>query len=82
MADKEDRAISQEPLWPRSAVGKALGGQGIKLAGTASANVLRGSEGGQAALEKRHTQSAEEMVKTLGSLQGRRDQGRADGFDH
>jgi predicted unusual protein kinase regulating ubiquinone biosynthesis (AarF/ABC1/UbiB family) len=70
VADKEDRAISKSRFGRAARVGKALGGQGIKLAGTASANVLRGSEGGQAALEKRHTQSAEEMVKTLGSLKG------------
>lgn len=70
VADKEDRPIAKSRLGRAARVGKALGGQGIKIAGTASANVLRGSEGGQAALEKRHVQSAEEMVKTLGSLKG------------
>ncbi len=42
----------------------------MKIAGTASANLLRSGEGSQAALEKRHAQSAEEMVRTLGSLKG------------
>lgn len=70
MASKEDRAIAKSRIGRAAKVGKALGGQSVKIAGTASANVLRGKEGGQAALEKRHVQSAEEMVKTLGSLKG------------
>jgi predicted unusual protein kinase regulating ubiquinone biosynthesis (AarF/ABC1/UbiB family) len=70
VADKEDRAISRSRLGRAARVGKALGGQGVKIAGTTSANVLRGKEGGQAALEKRHVQSAEQMVETLGSLKG------------
>lgn len=70
MADREDRPIARSRLGRAARVGKALGGQGVKIAGTASANVLRGKEGGQQALEKRHSQSAEQMVDTLGSLKG------------
>lgn len=70
MADKEDRSLSKSRIGRAARVGRVLGGSGVKLAGTASANLLRGNEGGQAALEKRHAQSAEEMVKTLGSLKG------------
>lgn len=70
MADKDDRAISKSRLGRASRVGRALGGQGLKLAGTSATNVLRGKQGSQAALEKRHAESAEEMVKTLGSLKG------------
>jgi predicted unusual protein kinase regulating ubiquinone biosynthesis (AarF/ABC1/UbiB family) len=47
-----------------------LGGSGVKFAGTSATNVLRGREGSQAAMEKRHTESAEQMVKTLGGLKG------------
>lgn len=70
MAKREDKAISGSRVGRAARVGKALGGQSVKLAGTASANVLRGREGGQAALEKRHMQSAEQMIKTLGQLRG------------
>jgi predicted unusual protein kinase regulating ubiquinone biosynthesis (AarF/ABC1/UbiB family) len=47
-----------------------LGGSGVKYAGTSAVNLARGKEGSQAALEKRHTDSAEQMVKTLGNLKG------------
>lgn len=70
MTDKGDRAISKSRIGRASRVGRALGGQSIKLAGTGAANVVRGREGSQAALEKRHAESAEQMVKTLGSLKG------------
>lgn len=70
VSDKDDRSISKSRIGRAARVGRALGGQGIKLAGTASANVVRGREGGHAALEKRHADSAEQMVKTLGSLKG------------
>lgn len=70
MADKEDKAISRSRIGRAARVGKVLGGSGVRIAGTAGANVLRGREGSQAALEKRHGQNAEQMVETLGSLKG------------
>lgn len=70
MPDNDDRSISKSRIGRAARVGRALGGQGVKLAGTASANVMRGREGKEAALEKRHAESAEQMVKTLGSLKG------------
>jgi predicted unusual protein kinase regulating ubiquinone biosynthesis (AarF/ABC1/UbiB family) len=70
VARKEDQAISRSRIGRAARVGKALGGSSVKIAGTTSANVLRGKEGGQAALEKRHMQSAEEMMGMLGSLKG------------
>jgi predicted unusual protein kinase regulating ubiquinone biosynthesis (AarF/ABC1/UbiB family) len=70
VADKEDKAISRSRIGRAARVGKVLGGSGVRIAGTAGANVLRGREGSQAALEKRHSQSAEQMVETLGSLKG------------
>ncbi len=70
MPDNDDRSISKSRIGRAARVGRALGGQGIKIAGTGATNVLRGREGSQAALEKRHVDSAEQMVKTLGSLKG------------
>lgn len=70
MPDNDDRSISKSRIGRAARVGRALGGQGVKLAGTASVNVVRGREGKEAALEKRHADSAEQMVKTLGSLKG------------
>ncbi|MGH2905455.1 MAG: ABC1 kinase family protein [Solirubrobacterales bacterium] len=70
MADKEDRSLSTSRLGRAARVGRVIGGQGVKLGGTTASNVLRGREGKQAALEKRHAESAEEMVKTLGGLKG------------
>jgi len=70
VADKDESAVRKSRLGRAAVVGRALGGQGLRLAGTGAANSLRGREGSQAALEKRHTQSAEEMVKALGSLRG------------
>ena len=70
MADREDRSISKSRIGRAARVGRALGGQGLKIAGTGATNALRGREGSKAALEKRHADSAEQMVKTLGSLKG------------
>jgi predicted unusual protein kinase regulating ubiquinone biosynthesis (AarF/ABC1/UbiB family) len=70
VADREDRSISKSRIGRAARVGKALGGQGLKIAGTGATNALRGREGSKAALEKRHVDSAEQMVKTLGSLKG------------
>ncbi|MFY9469980.1 MAG: AarF/ABC1/UbiB kinase family protein [Solirubrobacterales bacterium] len=67
---KDDRSVPKSRFGRVARVGAALGGQGIKLAGTASANVVRGRDGGKAALERRHIDSAEQMVKTLGGLRG------------
>ncbi|MFY9487201.1 MAG: AarF/ABC1/UbiB kinase family protein [Solirubrobacterales bacterium] len=67
---KEDRSVPKSRLGRAARVGAALGGQGIKLAGTATANVARGREGSRDALEKRHIDSAEQMVKALGGLRG------------
>lgn len=70
MAGKEDKAVPQSRLGRASKVGRALGGQGLKLGGTAATNMLRSREGGKQALERRHLESAENMVKALGGLRG------------
>ncbi|MBI4897736.1 MAG: AarF/ABC1/UbiB kinase family protein [Actinobacteria bacterium] len=70
MAPKDESAVPQSRLGRAGRIGKALGGGGLKLAGTAGTNVLRSREGGKQAMERRHYESAENMVKALGSLRG------------
>lgn len=70
MAPKDESSVPQSRLGRAGRIGKALGGGGLKLAGTASTNVLRSREGGKQAMERRHYESAENMVKALGSLRG------------
>lgn len=70
MAPKDQSDLSKSRLGRASKIGKALGGGGIKLAGTAGTNILRSRESGKEAMERRHYESAENMVKALGSLRG------------
>jgi predicted unusual protein kinase regulating ubiquinone biosynthesis (AarF/ABC1/UbiB family) len=70
VADKEDRSLPKSRLGRAARVGRVLGSSGVKYAGTNAVNLARGKEGSQAAMEKRHTDSAEQMVKTLGGLKG------------
>lgn len=70
MTGKDESSVPQSRLGRAARVGRAIGGGGIKLAGTASTNVLRTREGGKQAMERRHYESAENMAKALGSLRG------------
>src|SRR3984893_14223866 len=51
-------------------VGTAASGQAAKRAGTHAANVFRSEEKGAAALEKRHIETAEQIVAVLGTMKG------------
>ncbi|MBK5230073.1 MAG: AarF/ABC1/UbiB kinase family protein, partial [Thermoleophilia bacterium] len=70
MAGKDESSVPQTRLGRAARVGRAIGGGGLKLAGTAGTNVLRSREGGKQAMERRHYESAENMAKALGSLRG------------
>lgn len=51
-------------------VGTAASGQAAKRAGTHAANVFRSEERASAALEKRHVETAEQIVAVLGTMKG------------
>src|ERR1700680_2265566 len=51
-------------------VGTAAAGQAARRAGTHAANVMRSDEKGAAALEKRHIETAEQIVAVLGTMKG------------
>jgi predicted unusual protein kinase regulating ubiquinone biosynthesis (AarF/ABC1/UbiB family) len=51
-------------------LGSLAGRQAVKQAGTRAANLARGEEGRQRALEKRHIEAAEQIVTALGSMKG------------
>jgi predicted unusual protein kinase regulating ubiquinone biosynthesis (AarF/ABC1/UbiB family) len=51
-------------------VGTAASGQAAKRAGTHAANVFRSDEKAAAALEKRHIETAEQIVAVLGTMKG------------
>jgi predicted unusual protein kinase regulating ubiquinone biosynthesis (AarF/ABC1/UbiB family) len=51
-------------------IGGLAAGQAIRQAGTRAANVARTKEGGNAALERRHIEAAEQIVTALGTMKG------------
>ncbi len=51
-------------------IGGLAAGQAIRQAGTRAANVGRGAEGRQAALERRQVEAAEQIVAALGTMKG------------
>jgi predicted unusual protein kinase regulating ubiquinone biosynthesis (AarF/ABC1/UbiB family) len=51
-------------------VGRTAATQAVKQAGTRAANVARSEEKGQAALERRHIEAAEQIVTVLGTMKG------------
>jgi predicted unusual protein kinase regulating ubiquinone biosynthesis (AarF/ABC1/UbiB family) len=51
-------------------VGRLAAGQAIKQAGTRAANVTRGKDARDAALERRHIEAAEQIVAALGTMKG------------
>jgi predicted unusual protein kinase regulating ubiquinone biosynthesis (AarF/ABC1/UbiB family) len=51
-------------------IGGLAAGQAIRQAGTHAANVARGKEGRDAALERRHIEAAEQIVAALGTMKG------------
>ena len=51
-------------------VGRAAASQAAKQAGTRAANVVRSEERSNAALERRHVETAEQIVAVLGTMKG------------
>src|ERR1700736_1933732 len=51
-------------------IGTAAAGQATKRAGTHAANVVRSDEKAAVALEKRHIETAEQIVAVLGTMKG------------
>lgn len=51
-------------------VGRAAATSAVKQAGTKAANVARSDEDSQAALAKRHVETAEQIVEVLGTMKG------------
>lgn len=70
MAEDKDKSLPTGRLQRAAQVGKSLGGQGIKYAGTRVANLGRNEQRSRDALEDVHLESAIKMVKTLGNLKG------------
>jgi predicted unusual protein kinase regulating ubiquinone biosynthesis (AarF/ABC1/UbiB family) len=51
-------------------VGRVAASQAVKQAGTKAANLTRGEEASAKALEKRHIETAEQIVTVLGTMKG------------
>ena len=51
-------------------IGGLAAGQALRQAGTRAANVTRSKAGGDAALERRHIEAAEQIVTALGTMKG------------
>ncbi|MGA2013229.1 MAG: AarF/ABC1/UbiB kinase family protein [Solirubrobacteraceae bacterium] len=51
-------------------IGGLAAGQAIRQASTRAANVTRSKEAGEAALERRHIEAAEQIVTALGTMKG------------
>jgi predicted unusual protein kinase regulating ubiquinone biosynthesis (AarF/ABC1/UbiB family) len=51
-------------------VGRLAAGQAVRQAGTRAANVTRSKDAGQAALERRQIEAAEQIVAALGTMKG------------
>jgi len=69
MAD-DDRSIPKGRVRRTAQVGSVIGSQGARYAGTRAANVARSKERATEALDARHLEAAERMVKTLGTMKG------------
>ncbi len=67
---KDDGSIPKGRVRRTAQVGSVIGSQGARWAGTRAANLARSKEEGAAQLDKRHTEAAERMVDTLGTMKG------------
>ncbi len=70
MARGDDSSIPKGRIRRTAQVGSVVGTEGARYAGTRAANIARSKEGRDAALERRHLEAAEKMVKTLGTMKG------------
>jgi predicted unusual protein kinase regulating ubiquinone biosynthesis (AarF/ABC1/UbiB family) len=67
---KDEGSIPKGRVRRTAQVGTVIGSQGARWAGTRAANLARSKEQGAAQLDKRHMESAERMVDTLGTMKG------------
>ena len=65
-----DNRIPTSRVRRTAKIGGLAAGQAIRQAGTMAANVTRGEEAKQAALERRHIEAAEQIVTALGTMKG------------
>ena len=70
MAPKDDSSIPTGRIRRTAQVGSVVGTQGARYAGTRAANLARSSGERVEALERRHLETAEQMVATLGRMKG------------
>ncbi|MBD0281969.1 MAG: AarF/ABC1/UbiB kinase family protein [Thermoleophilaceae bacterium] len=70
MARNDDSSIPTGRLRRTAEVGSVVGSQGARYVGTRAANIARSSEEAAEAIERRHLQAAEQMVRTLGRMKG------------
>ena len=70
MAQKDDSAIPTGRIRRTAEVGSVVGAQGARYARTRAANIRRSPEAASGALEQRHLEAAEQMVATLGRMEG------------
>src|SRR5436305_158828 len=67
---RDGRKVPTSRVARTARVGRLVGGQAVRHAGTRTANLARGSEGRRRALEKRHVDSARQLVAALGTMKG------------
>jgi predicted unusual protein kinase regulating ubiquinone biosynthesis (AarF/ABC1/UbiB family) len=67
---EEERSIPRGRLRRTAEVGSALGTEGARMAGTYARGLTRSRERQAEALERRHLETAERMVRTLGRMKG------------
>ncbi len=70
MARGDDSSIPKGRIRRTAQVGSVVGTEGARYAGTRARNIARSKEGKADALERRHLEAAEKMVKTLGTMKG------------
>src|SRR5207247_10095447 len=67
---REDERIPTGRVARTTKVGRVIGTEGARYAGTRAANVVRSRERATEQLDKRHLEAAERMVDTLGTMKG------------
>ena len=70
MGVNDDDKLATGRLRRTAKVGSVMGTEGAKYARTKAANVVRGQQKRDAALEQRHAEAAERMADVLGNLRG------------
>src|SRR5205823_3141414 len=66
----DDNKIPTSRVARTTRVGRLAAGQAVRQFGTRAANIARSEEKGQAALDRRQVQTAEQIVAVLGTMKG------------